>query len=302
MPTRGNNELRGVQYSQEKLDRVLAALVTVVGVVASVFHLHRRFCAISTMDHRVTPEIVFPLVFIAYAASSRDRNRIRWFDLMLAGLVVAFVSISWQLRAQMTRIAPPVRWNIFGCALIIVVIEAAGGLPVALAGTATVFLAFALLGPYFLGFAHKGIDSEAYIVPGHDSRGIYALHGVSATYVVLFVLFGAFLSALEVNCSSTWYATGRALRLSKTAIVSSALMGTISGSPIANVVTTGTFTIPLMSRLFGYGRSQEANHSPGMIMPPVMGLLFNMACTECHQSCIRCRHSSTLYYLCVLHC
>lgn len=297
-----------------------AALVTVVGVVASVFHLYTGgFAAISTMDHRVIHlGLLLPLVFIAYAASSRDRNRIRWFDLMLAGLAVAasvYILATW--RAQMTRIAPPSSLETFlGCALIIVVIEAARRTTgLALAGTATVFLAFALLGPYFPGFlAHKGYSIQrltSFLVM--TAEGIYGTAmGVSATYVVLFVLFGAFLSALggsELFINLAYALTGRYRGgPAKTAIVSSALMGTISGSPIANVVTTGTFTIPLMKST-GYsadmaGAVEAVSSTGGMIMPPVMGAAAFIMAQYLGVPYVKVAYAAAipalLYYLCVL--
>lgn len=111
-------------------------------------------------------------------------------------------------------------------------------------------------------------------------EGIYGTAmGVSATYVVLFVLFGSFLSALggsQLFIDLAYSLTGRYRGgPAKTAIVSSALMGTVSGSPIANVMTTGTFTIPLMKST-GYsadvaGAVEAVASTGGMIMPPIMG-------------------------------
>jgi TRAP transporter 4TM/12TM fusion protein len=262
-------------------------LITVVGVVASIFHIYAGgFAAVSTMDHRVIHlGLLLPLVFLIYAPSTRHRNRITWFDLVLAGLAVAasvYILVNW--RAQMARIAPPSSIEIIlGCAFILVILEAARRTTgLALAGTATIFLAFALFGPHFPGFlAHKG-----YSIPRLTSflvmtgEGIFGTAmGVSATYVVLFVLFGSFLNALggsRIFMDLAYSLTGRYRGgPAKTAIVSSAMMGTVSGSAIANVVTTGTFTIPLMKST-GYspdfaGAVEAVASTGGMIMPPVMG-------------------------------
>ena len=103
--------------------------------------------------------------------------------------------------------------------------------------------------------------------------------GVSATYIFLFILFGTFLERAGMIRLFTDVAMGLFGRArggpAKVAVISSALMGTISGSGVANVVTTGQFTIPLMKR-FGYssgfaGGVEATASMGGQIMPPVMG-------------------------------
>ena len=130
-------------------------------------------------------------------------------------------------------------------------------------------------------FDHRGFSLEQVIEQmSFGTEGIYAVPtGVSATYIFLFILFGSFLERAgmislfnDVAMGCVGWARGGA---AKVAVVSSALMGTISGSGVANVVTVGQFTIPLMKR-FGYKASfaggVEATASMGgQIMPPVMG-------------------------------
>jgi TRAP transporter 4TM/12TM fusion protein len=144
------------------------------------------------------------------------------------------------------------------------------------------FIAYALLGQYLpRPFDHRGYGFAQVIEHmSFGTEGIYGTPaGVSATYIYLFVLFGAFLERAgmiqffnDVALGLFGGARGGAAKMS---VVSSALMGTISGSGIANVVTVGQFTIPLMKR-FGYKASfaggVEATASMGgQIMPPVMG-------------------------------
>ena len=144
------------------------------------------------------------------------------------------------------------------------------------------FIAYALWGQYLpRPFDHRGYGFEQVIEHmAFGTEGIYATPaGVSATYIYLFVLFGAFLERAgmiqffnDVALGLFGASRGGA---AKVAVVSSALMGTISGSGVANVVTVGQFTIPLMKR-FGYKASfaggVEATASMGgQIMPPVMG-------------------------------
>ena len=147
---------------------------------------------------------------------------------------------------------------------------------------ATVFLAYTFLGPMMPGIiAHKG-NSLAEVV-NHQwitTEGVFGIAlGVSTSFVFLFVLFGALLDKagagnyfIQVAFSLMGHMRGGP---AKAAVVSSAMTGLISGSSIANVVTTGTFTIPLMKKV-GFssekaGAVEVASSVNGQIMPPVMG-------------------------------
>ncbi|MBL8588793.1 MAG: TRAP transporter fused permease subunit [Methylobacteriaceae bacterium] len=144
------------------------------------------------------------------------------------------------------------------------------------------FLAYALLGHLLPApFNHRGYGLDQVIDQlAYGTEGIYGTPtGVSATYIFLFILFGAFLERAGMIELFTDIAMGLFGMArggpAKVAVLSSALMGTISGSGVANVVATGQFTIPLMKR-FGYAPSfaggVEATASMGgQIMPPVMG-------------------------------
>lgn len=144
------------------------------------------------------------------------------------------------------------------------------------------FLGYALLGQYLPApFDHRGYGLDQVIEQiAYGTEGIYGTPtGVSATYIFLFILFGAFLEragmiGLFTDVAMGLFGMSRG-GPAKVSVFSSALMGTISGSGVANVVATGQFTIPLMKR-FGYAPSfaggVEATASMGgQIMPPVMG-------------------------------
>ena len=147
---------------------------------------------------------------------------------------------------------------------------------------ASVFLLYTVLGPWMPDIiAHKG-NSLAEIV-NHQwitTEGVFGIAlGVSTSFVFLFVLFGSLLDKagagnyfIQVAFSLMGHMSGGP---AKAAVVSSAMTGLISGSSIANVVTTGTFTIPLMKRV-GFssekaGAVEVASSVNGQIMPPVMG-------------------------------
>src|SRR5216110_899864 len=156
-----------------------------------------------------------------------------------------------------------------------------------LMGLALPLMCGACLLYWFLGqylpapFNHRGYDFDQVIT--HLSYGTEGFYGVpiyvSATYIFLFILFGSFLEHAgmirlfnQIAMGFVGHARGGP---AKVAVISSGLMGTISGSGIANVMTIGPFTIPLMKR-FGYssvfaGAVEATSSMGGQIMPPVMG-------------------------------
>ncbi|WBU54356.1 TRAP transporter permease [Paracoccus sp. SCSIO 75233] len=144
------------------------------------------------------------------------------------------------------------------------------------------FLIYALFGEYFPGAMQtRGYDLEQVVEQmSFGTEGIYGTPlYVSATYIFLFILFGSFMEKAgmirlftDVSLGMVGHRMGGAAKVS---VVSSGLMGTISGSGVANVVTTGQFTIPLM-KSFGYrpafaGGVEATASMGGQIMPPVMG-------------------------------
>ena len=188
----------------------------------------------------------------------------------------------WPARSVSTKAKPPSD-SIMGTIMIVVLLFATyktTGWPLVV--TCLVFLVYALVGPYMPGFlGHKGYTwkrvAETMYVSTQSIFGVPA--GIAATYIVCFVIFGSFL---ETFGAGQWFvdiAFAGAGRFrggpAKTAIASSALMGMISGSPAANVVTTGTFTIPLMKRM-GFkphtaGAVEAVASTGGMFTPPIMG-------------------------------
>ncbi len=143
-------------------------------------------------------------------------------------------------------------------------------------------LAYAMAGPYLPGvLAHRGYGPERLIEHLYlSTEGIWGVPlGVSADFVYLFVLFGAVLEAAGggalLIALADRVAGGTRGGPAKTAAVASAFMGSLSGSAVANVVTTGTFTIPLMKRAgfrpFFAGAIEAAASTGGQLMPPIMG-------------------------------
>jgi len=170
-----------------------------------------------------------------------------------------------------------------GIVLVLVVFEAARRvMGPALPIICGLFLAYALFGQYLPGaLAHRGYGFEMVVSQMvFSTEGIYGIPTyVSSTYIFLFILFGTFLEQAgmirlftDLSMGTVGHTRGGP---AKVAVVASGLMGTINGSGVANVVTTGQFTIPMMKR-FGYrpafaGGVEATASMGGQIMPPVMG-------------------------------
>jgi len=224
------------------------------------------------------------VVFLSYPAYGHTRpwQPLAWI-LSLAGIATALYQ--WVFEGDLIQRSGDLTAadTVIGLILIVLVFEAARRvMGIALPSICGLFLAYGLLGEHLPGdLAHRGYGFDQII--NQLSFGTEGLYGtptyVSATYIFLFILFGAFLEQAGMIKLFTDFAMGlfgHKLGVpAKVAVVSSALMGTITGSGIANVVTTGQFTIPLMKR-FGYRAAfaggVEATSSMGsQLMPPVMG-------------------------------
>nr|WP_231388704.1 TRAP transporter permease [Pseudooceanicola algae] len=203
--------------------------------------------------------------------------------LALAGISVA--AYQWiEYQPLLFRAGAPNQMDIvMGVILIVSVFIAAWMLMgPALPIICGIFLAYAFFGQYAPGAMQtRGYAFEQVVEQiAYGTEGIYGIPiYVSATYIFLFILFGSFLEKAgmiklftDVSLGLVGHRMGGAAKVS---VLSSGLMGTISGSGVANVVTTGQFTIPLMKR-FGYrpafaGGVEATASMGGQIMPPVMG-------------------------------
>lgn len=201
----------------------------------------------------------------------------------IAGFAVACYQW-WEYGSLLQRAGDPTEIDIIvGLAsLILLFIATTVVMGPSLPILAGLFLAYCLFGQYLPSpFNHRGYDLAQVI--DHMAFGTEGIYGiptfVSSTYIFLFILFGAFLERAGMiglfTDVSMGLVGGTRGGPAKVAVISSGLMGTISGSGVANVVTTGQFTIPLMKR-FGYtpafaGGVEATASMGGQIMPPVMG-------------------------------
>jgi TRAP transporter 4TM/12TM fusion protein len=226
------------------------------------------------------------LGFMAYPASKRSpRDRVPILDWVFA-LVGAFCAAYLFLfyRELATRPGLPTQFDVWismvGIALLLEATRRVLGLPMVI--VALVFLGYTFGGAYMPDLlAHRGASLERAM--SHQwltTEGVFGVAlGVSSGFIFLFVLFGSLLD--KAGAGNYFIKSAFALLghmrggPAKAAVLSSAATGIISGSSIANVVTTGTFTIPLMKRV-GYrgdqaGAIEVSSSVNGQLMPPVMG-------------------------------
>lgn len=273
---------------RRKLTGIYRTIIFGVAILMSVFQLYySTFGIINTMAFR-SGHLIFAmvLIFAVYPGRSKSpRHRVTVFDVILSVLaLVVGIYIIHQWRDIVLRMGDPTRFDIyFGIIATLLTLEVARRTTGwALASVATGFLLYAYFGPYFPGdLSHVGFPIERLVSQLYTStEGIYGMPlGVMTNYVFLFILFATFLhqtGAGDFFIRLAYALTGRFRGgPAKTAIVASGMMGTISGSATANVVTTGAFTIPLMKKL-GYkpetaGGIEVASSVGGQLTPPIMG-------------------------------
>ncbi|MEK4384496.1 TRAP transporter permease [Solibacillus sp. FSL W7-1464] len=225
-------------------------------------------------------------VFLLFPASRKlSKRTIPFYDYILAAIAI-FVGSYWVINYdRLVQSLGQLQTMDFyvGLLAIILVLEGARravGLPIAI--IAGLFLLYAFYGPYMPDFmAHRGQSLDSIVnLMFFSTDGILGTPlAVSSTFIFAFLLFGAFLVKTGVGEYFNDLAISVAGKLvggpAKVAIFSSALQGTISGSSVANVVTSGSYTIPMMKRL-GYNKNfagaVEASASTGgQLMPPIMG-------------------------------
>ncbi|MEH0164651.1 TRAP transporter permease [Paucibacter sp. JuS9] len=208
-----------------------------------------------------------------------------WLGWIMGSLAFAAGLYHWVFEAQLVQRAGELTRAdmVVGVLSIVLVFEAARRIMgLALPLICLAFLGYALFGEHLPGaLAHRGFGLDQVVSQlGFGTEGLYGTPTyVSSSYIFLFILFGSFLEQAGMITLFTDFALGLFGHAkggpAKVAVVSSGLMGTINGSGVANVVTTGQFTIPLMKR-FGYrasfaGGVEACASMGGQIMPPVMG-------------------------------
>lgn len=268
---------------------VWGTVIRVVAITLALFHLYTAgFGALSIVKQRsMHLALVLFLIYMWFPISKKKSSRLK---MTAEAAVLAFLGLGLNLYVffRFDQIATNSgiinRMDaIVGGLLILVVLEASRRVSgMALPLLMTIALFYCYFGRYFPSFLrHSGMSLHRiiqYMV--WSTEGIYGLVlGVSSTYLFVFILLGAILDKTglaavinDIAAATAGHARGGP---AKVAIIASACMGTISGSAVANVATTGTFTIPMMKKM-GYSPEFSASveaiaSTGGMIMPPIMG-------------------------------
>ena len=275
----------GAKQQSLARDRWRPLSASTLAIALGLFHLYSaRFGELVAYQHRAVH--LAGMLALAFLITPKSKGRRRYVRDVLA-LLALVLGVYFVLTYKSIALRPglPTGWDLVAAsAVLLLVLEASRrvlGPPLSILSVG--FLLYAYLGEYVPGrFGHRGYSvSEILEYTGLTTEGIFGVAlGVSSTYIVLFILFGAFLekTGLMDFFNETALALAGRTRggVAKVSVVSSALLGTINGSAIANVVTVGSFTIPLMKRSgfsSTYAAAVESTASMGgQLMPPIMGV------------------------------
>lgn len=264
-------------------------LAMAVAVIAGVYHVYTAGFGTpgAFINRPLHLAFVTVLAFLLFPGRKGDTKGVPWYDWLLMVVSVPsilYIAYAIEFGTLANRSGNPLTRDIvFGAITILAVLEitrrATG---IILPIIASSFLLYAYYGRYMpQPIIHRGYTIERIISHSYlTTEGIFGIPlGVSATFVVVFIILGAFL---EVTGIGDWFidlaygATGRTTGgPAKTSVLASGFLASLNGSAVANTATTGAFTIPLMKRTgfkSNYAAAVEsAASSGGQIMPPVMG-------------------------------
>ena len=275
-----------------QLKGAAAKIISIVAVLMSLFHVYTAFFGVFESILQRSAHLGFALIlsFAIYKPSKKavKNESLPWYDWLFMVLSIAcysyYVMNSQVISSRMSYIEPLTTLEIaIGIVSGLLLIEATRRV---IGNTLVVIIlicmVYGIWGHLITGaLSHREftvmwiIDHLFYTVTGIFSTPL----GVSATFIFLFILFGKFL---EVSGAGQFFIDLSVAAMgkyrggpAKTAIVASSILGTISGSAVANTVTTGAFTIPLMKKT-GYkshfaAAVEAVSSTGGQIMPPIMG-------------------------------
>ena len=269
--------------SKHFVDRI----ITWTAIIMSVYHIIAGISGrVPTLQHRsIHLAFVLFLCFMVYPMNKKLKGRHTFLDYALAVIGASSgVYIALNYSAIIYRSGTPLLYDqiVFVVCVLCIFLAVQRSVGKTLIVLPLLFLLYAYFGYVMPGFLrHKGMSIAR--LTSHLFLGTEGIFGVSlgtcATYIIVFVIFAAFLERSGLGALindlamalTGWTIGGPA----KMAVLSSALFGTISGSAVANVVSTGAFTIPMMKKC-GYksefaGGVEAVSSTGGQLMPPVMG-------------------------------
>ncbi|WP_276780971.1 TRAP transporter permease [Treponema succinifaciens] len=259
-----------------------------ISVIFVIFQLYATLSGAITAQVLRATHLAFVqlLAFLLFPPTKNSpRNTLPWYDIVLGLIGVAcwlyiVVNFDSLVRRSGNNTPLDVAVGIVGILILFESCRRIVGLPIMIiAGS---FIIFAFAGKYLPGFLHhRGYSLQRVVCHlFYNTEGIMGTPiGACSTFIFLFILFGALLEKTGIGhffidvCNAL--AGGASGGPAKVAVLSSALLGTVSGSSVSNTVGSGSFTIPMMKKL-GYkgefaGAVEAAASTGGQIMPPIMG-------------------------------
>ena len=271
---------------QARLQSFIELAIVVVGFAMFLYHMvSTQYLFTGNFEHQdIHLAFILVLIFLGTLAKSGKT----WQRALQAGLIVLSLAATGYVFFNLNHLEEvvgfPERMDVLmGVIVIVLVIEAtrqAWGMTLPI--VATIFVLYFLFGNFLPGALHHEAFSFYYVV-SYLSIGLSGIYGlflsISANQVFLFVVFGSLLGIIKIN--DFFFELGKGVGRvfqggpGQTAVVSSALVGMVTGAAVANVAITGAFTIPFMKRV-GYrpeiaGAIEATASTGGQIMPPVMG-------------------------------
>lgn len=282
-------EMSPDEYRKQRLEGWPSKVAAIIGIALAIFVLLTSSYLNIQEFYRNTIFLILIVVlgfFIYPSNKKKPGQKFSYFDLALAGLgiiSIGYITVTYtNLHVERMSQANTLDY-IFAILCILVLFEITRRsigwfIPI----ISVLAMIYAVYGAYFpIDFAHSGFSIERLLYRIYmTSNGIFgSTLSIASTYIVLFILFGSFLSASGAsklfNDLALAIAGQRRGGPAQVAVITSALTGTLNGSAVANVATTGAFTIPLMKSIglkpkFAAGVEAAAS-TGGMIMPPIMG-------------------------------
>ncbi len=294
LPTTNEEEIKNLM---KELDREQAYrehtcwrqyITVVISVVFVMFQLYATLSGHITAQVLRATHLAFVqlLAFLLFPATKKmPKNTLPWYDVVLAVIGAAcwmYIVINFEtlVRRSGNNTTLDVIIGIIGIIILFESCRRIVGLPImTIAGC---FVLYAFVGKYLPGFMHhRGYSLQRVVCHlFYNTEGIMGTPiGACSTFIFLFILFGALLEKTGIGqffidvCNAI--AGGASGGPAKVAVLSSALLGTVSGSSVSNTVGSGSFTIPMMKRL-GYkgefaGAVEASASTGGQLMPPIMG-------------------------------
>lgn len=269
--------------------RLIGRMDTFITVVAVVFSLFSLYAAVGIVMTQILRNIFVMfalfLIFLVFPSTKALRNRILWYDWLLALLGVACIVYALiDFEEIIYRVVAPNSWDLFfGSLLILLVLEATRRTTSWILAAVTIsFLAYAFVGPWLPSpWTHRGYGLGRMV--GHMYMSLEGIFGVpidvASTYIILFTIYGAFLEYSGAGkFFIDWSLTamgGKPTSAGRTVTLASFLLGGPSGSGVATTVTLGSVAWPMLARA-GYSKEAaggllSAGGIGAILSPPVLG-------------------------------